>query len=188
MNDINHLYDLIGESSLTLIGYSFRQERIKDAFISKLNYVQIDEIDSSFSLHSYIRDLKLDSILNGDDILSPVPGQYVIFDLNNIKSSKRSENSDGTLFEIPKFIRKLTEDIRTTSMLFKFKPILICSMYQTLIGQNDPTGLNFVGGSSPMYASDLVLRFSDDGVSVIKNRYSGNFTIPYGELKNSLYI
>jgi len=64
----------------------------------------------------------------------------------------------------------------------------VCSMYQTLNTDGDSNGLNFIGGSSPVYASDLVLRFSDDGIPVIKNRYSSNFTIPYGELKNILYI
>lgn len=186
MSDINHLYDIISESNLTLIGYSSKQERDKDTFISKLNYVQIDDIDASFSLHSHIRNLRLDNILNDNNKPSPIPGQYIVFDLNNIKYSMMPENSDK--FEIPKFIRRLTEDIRVASTLLKFKPILVCSMYQTLNTDGDSNGLNFIGGSSPVYASDLVLRFSDDGISVIKNRYSSNFTIPYGELKNILYI
>jgi len=37
MIDIKELFDLVRQSDITLIGYTFRNERIKDKFISNFN-------------------------------------------------------------------------------------------------------------------------------------------------------
>jgi len=62
MNSKEDLCSLIGESTLTLIGYTFKDERIKDELISNFNYVEIKEIDSSFSFKSFLRNEKLNTI------------------------------------------------------------------------------------------------------------------------------
>ena len=68
------LLNLIKESDFTLVGYTFKSERIKDEFISNFSYIEIEEIDSSFSFKQFIRDYKIKIIKNrfgnsGDEIL-----------------------------------------------------------------------------------------------------------------------
>ena len=53
MKTLNDLFDLIKQSTMTLVGYTFMDERIKDELISNFNYVEIEEIDSSFSFKSF---------------------------------------------------------------------------------------------------------------------------------------
>ena len=55
MKPLKDLCNLIEESKFTLIGYTFQDERIKDELISNFNYVEIKEIDSSFSFKSFLR-------------------------------------------------------------------------------------------------------------------------------------
>ena len=52
MKKIDELFDLVKQSDMTLIGYTFQDERIKDELISNLNYIDVGKIDSSFSLRS----------------------------------------------------------------------------------------------------------------------------------------
>jgi hypothetical protein len=71
MKTLNDLFDLVKQSDVTLIGYTFRDERIKDELISNFNYIDVGQIDSSFSLKSFLRDLKLNSILENDSVKNP---------------------------------------------------------------------------------------------------------------------
>jgi hypothetical protein len=80
MNSKEDLCSLIGESTLTLIGYTFKDERIKDELISNFNYVEIKEIDSSFSFKSFLRNEKLNQVLDSDKKFD-----YILLDLNNIR-------------------------------------------------------------------------------------------------------
>jgi hypothetical protein len=53
-----YLFELINQSKITLLGYTFKEERIKDEIISKVSHYELPEINSSFSIISYIRDSK----------------------------------------------------------------------------------------------------------------------------------
>lgn len=65
MNQFNNsLIKLIERSKITTIGYNFEDERIKDELISNFNCVEIKEIDSSFSFKSFLRNQKLNHILD----------------------------------------------------------------------------------------------------------------------------
>lgn len=66
MKGYTELFSLIKQSDVTLIGYTFKDERIKDELISNFNYVEIEEIDSSFCFNSFLRDLKLESVLGNE--------------------------------------------------------------------------------------------------------------------------
>ena len=44
MNSKEDLCNLIDKSTITLIGYTFQDEKIKDELISNFNYVEIKEI------------------------------------------------------------------------------------------------------------------------------------------------
>lgn len=68
MKDIKDLFDLVKQSEMTLIGYTFKDERVKDELVSNFNYIEIEKIDSSFSFKRFIRDVKL-NCKDGDYIL-----------------------------------------------------------------------------------------------------------------------
>lgn len=170
---IGELYNLIEKSNLVLIGYTSQYERQKDAFISKLNPHLVDEVNSSFSIIQFLRDRKIDSVLSESEIHS----KYVVIDSTCVKCS---EGNEDVLFEKPKFFRKLSETLRLESTKFGFTPIIVSPMYRDL-GSDE---FNFSGGSGPMYASDLVIRFGEKGIKLIKSRYSGIFEVSYEELEN----
>jgi len=172
MNSVEDLFDLVKQSDVTLIGYTFRNEKIKDELISNFNYIEVGQIDSSFSLRSFLRNLKLNSILENDSVKKP---DYILLDIGNIPF----KNNDA-LYGRQKFIRSFVEDLR--SQIYtdcsgfpgkpQFKIILTTSLYKSgrNSGGNDIN--NFSGGSgSALYVSDLVFTISDDKIKVIKNRF-----------------
>jgi hypothetical protein len=44
MKTLNDLFDLVKQSDVTLIGYTFQDEKIKDDLISNFNYVDVGQI------------------------------------------------------------------------------------------------------------------------------------------------
>jgi hypothetical protein len=52
---IEQIFDFMNKSNLTIVGYQFQDERIKDEFISKLPHIEIFEFDSSFSVMSLLK-------------------------------------------------------------------------------------------------------------------------------------
>jgi hypothetical protein len=171
MKTLNDLFDLIKQSDVTLIGYTFQNERMKDELISNFNYIEVGQIDSSFSFRSFLRDLKLKSILENDSVKYP---DYILLDTNNIPF----KNNDA-LYGRQKFLKTLVEDLR--SQLYtdcsgfpgkpQFKIILTTSLYRSGVNSEGNDIKNFSGGSSPLYVSDLVFTISDNKIKVIKNRF-----------------
>ena len=173
MKNIKNLFELIRKSDVTTIGYTFQNERIKDELISNFNYIDVGQINSSFSLRSFLRDLKLKSILETGEVVKKP--DYILLDIGNIPF----KNNDA-LYGRQKFIRSFVEDLR--SQIYtdcsgfpgkpQFKIILTTSLYKSgrNSGGNDIN--NFSGGSgSALYVSDLVFTISDDKIKVIKNRF-----------------
>ncbi len=171
MKKLNDLFDLIKQSDVTLIGYTFQNERIKDELISNFNYIDVGEIDSSFSLLSFLRNLKLNSILENDSVKYP---DYILIDTNNIPL-----NNNDALYGRQKFIKYLVEDLR--SQLYtdcsgfpgktQFKIILTTSLYSSGMNSDGNDINNFSGGNGSLYVSDLVFTISDNKIKVIKNRF-----------------
>ena len=64
MEPTEYLFELINQSNISLLGYTFKEERIKDEIISQVSHIELPEINSSFSILSYIRDSKIDTILD----------------------------------------------------------------------------------------------------------------------------
>ena len=82
MKSIEYLYDLVGKSCFTTIGYSSISERIKDEFISKLPHLVItEEIDSSFSIRREVRNIRINSLLNEEVLVLP---EYLVVDYQSI--------------------------------------------------------------------------------------------------------
>lgn len=170
------LLDLVNKSDFTLIGYTFRDERIKDEFISNFSFIEIDEINSSFSFKSFLRDLKLKSILEtGLSVKNP---EYVLLDINNIRIEEK-DSLGGRQKVIRKIIEKIREDVyRDYTSEFPPKPqykvIFTCSLYNSGTNSNNNEISNFSGGNGPIYSSDLVLSIKDNKIKVLKNRFGNN--------------
>ena len=173
MKTINDLFDLFKQSDVTLVGYTFKDERIKDELISNFNYVDVGQIDSSFSLKSFLRDSKLNSILD-DKFKLP---DYILIDTNNILYDSENIGSRRNS------IRSITEKIRSEiysqySGNFPQSPLvkLIITQPMNVIMQNlhrtfDDDTTSFTGGNSTLYISDLVVTIKGDKIKVVKNRF-----------------
>jgi hypothetical protein len=162
MNSKEDLCSLIEESPLTLIGYTFKDERIKDELISNFNYVEIKEIDSSFSFKSFLRNEKLNNILD-----SGKKFDYILLDLNNILPTAYDPSK---VFNRVGFIRNVLERLREriwTEGQPQYKIIITSAVNKTL--ENDDIG-SFIGGNQPIYMADLVIVLKENLAKVIKNR------------------
>jgi hypothetical protein len=161
MNSKKDLCNLIEESTLTLIGYTFQDERIKDELISNFNYVEIKEIDSSFSFKSFLRNEKLNYILDDGKKFD-----YILLDLNNIRPTY-----DGvSKWDKSSFIRNVLEKLRERIWVEgepQYKIIVTSPLNKTL--DKSEIG-SFVGGNQPIYMSDLVVVLKGRIAKVIKNR------------------
>ena len=162
MNSKEDLCSLIEKSPLTLIGYIFQDERIKDELISNFNHVEIKEIDSSFSFKSFLRNEKLNNILN-----SGKKFDYILLDLNNILPTAYDPSK---VFNRVGFIRNVLERLREriwTEGKPQYKIIITSPVNKNL--ENDDIG-SFIGGNQAIYITDLVIVLKENLAKVIKNR------------------
>jgi hypothetical protein len=107
MKNIEYFFELIQKSNVSLLGYRFKQERLKDEIISKLPHLVVPEINSSFSFKSFLRDLKLQSILEtGETVNNP---EYLVLDLNDIVF--KSGDLGGRQTQIGNILNKIREDM-----------------------------------------------------------------------------
>ena len=165
MKTSNELFNLVKQSDMTLIGYTFKDERIKDELISNFNYVEIKEIDSSFSFKSFLRNEKLNNILD-----SGKKFDYILLDLNNILPTAYDPSK---VFNRVGFIRNVLERLREriwTEGKPQYKIIITSPVNKNL--ENDDIG-SFIGGNQPIYMADLVIVLKENLAKVIKNRNGG---------------
>ena len=169
MKSINDLYDLVNKSSFTTIGYTSQHESLKDEFISKLsNMVINEEIDSSFSFKSIIRDSKLKSLLDNKDLIIP---EYFVIDYDKV--------SFPNIDSMARYLRlkETLETLKYVAIENNIKVIFTSPIYRL---SEDYT---IKGGSSPIYVADLVLMLNGDNCKISKNRFSHfDETIPLNGL------
>ena len=184
MKNIEYFFELIQKSNISLLGYRFKQERLKDEIISKLPHLVVPEINSSFSFKSFLRDLKLQSILEtGDTINNP---EYLVLDLNNIKFDTKDLGSRQT--QIKNVINKVREDMFHPETIH-YKLLILTSLYSSGKNFDDDSITNFSGGSQPIYMSDVAIVMQEESMKVIKNRFDdNNIDISYNKLKDYNYI
>jgi hypothetical protein len=184
MKDINYLFDILKQSNVSLLGYTFRQERLKDEIISKLPHVVIPEIDSSFSFKSFLRDLKIQSILeNGETVNNP---EYLVLDLNNIRFVV--SDIGGRQRQIKSIVNNIV--VSSMSMSHSYKLLLLTTLYKSGTNTDNSDITNFSGGSQPIYMSDIAIVMKDKSMKVIKNRFGndGNdILISFDKLKEYNY-
>jgi len=184
MKNIEYFFELIQKSNVSLLGYRFKQERLKDEIISKLPHLVVPEINSSFSFKSFLRDLKLQSILEtGDTVNNP---EYLVLDLNNIKFDTKDLGSRQT--QIKNIINKVREDMFHPETIH-YKLLILTSLYSSGKNVDDASITNFSGGSQPIFMSDVAIVMQEESMKVIKNRFDHNdIDISYNKLKDYNYI
>ena len=190
MKNIEYFFELIQKSDISLLGYRFKQERLKDEIISKLPHLVVPEIDSSFSFKSFLRDLKLQSILEtGNTVNNP---EYLVLDLNEIRF--KSDDLGGRQNQIGNIINKIREDLYSNySDVYPqtppYKLLMLTSLYSSGKNVDDASITNFKGGSKPIYVSDVAIVMEEESMKVIKNRFDdNNIDISYNKLKDYNYI
>ena len=190
MKNIEYFFELIQKSDISLLGYRFKQERLKDEIISKLPHLVVPEIDSSFSFKSFLRDLKLQSILEtGNTVNNP---EYLVLDLNEIRF--KSDDLGGRQNQIGNIINKIREDLYSNySGVYPqtppYKLLILTSLYSSGKNVDDASITNFKGGSKPIYMSDVAIVMEEESMKVIKNRFDdNNIDISYNKLKDYNYI
>ena len=193
MKPINKIFEYLKESNLTMIGYKYQDERIKDELISKLPHIEIFEFDSSFSVMSAlkrtIRDKKIDSVLN-KKIDSVLDGEcfsnvdFIVVDLGNFSMSK-SEDAFGRSRHISEFIGQMRKEVLET----KYSLIILSPVNSTMesaLGNDIPS---FSGGNRSIYMADMVYVIEGRKIKIVKNRFDGdNITISLDNLKDYKYI
>jgi hypothetical protein len=159
MEPTKYLFELINQSNISLLGYSFKEERIKDEIISKVSHIELPEINSSFSMLSYIRDSKIDSIL-GNDVNTPT---HFLLDINNFMVG-RGETSRANV--INNTLRKIADELIDSN----FKLLITCPIYNS-VGNDE---YNFSGGNTGLYMADFVGIIRKDRVRIMKNCEGGS--------------
>jgi hypothetical protein len=191
MKNIEYFFELIQKSDISLLGYRFKQERLKDEIISKLPHLVVPEIDSSFSFKSFLRDLKLQSILETGEVNNP---EYLVLDLNNIRFD--TKDLGGRQTQISNILNKIREDMYSEySSIYPqtppYKLLILTSLYSSGNNIDDASITNFKGGSKPIYMSDLVIVMEEESMKVIKNRFGENgddILVSFDKLKDYNYI
>jgi hypothetical protein len=173
MQKIEHLYELMSQSPITTIGFTFKYERLKDDIISKLNYIDCGEIDTStFSLKSLLRDIKINSLLNEEK--NP---EYILIDLMKVKIVKTNQISRARIFQnLVSQIQYELFNIYEENQ--KIKLIFTTSLYSSYVSDEDNGIPNFFGGTDTLYVSDLVFTISDN-IKILKNRFDETKSIQF---------
>ena len=202
MEDIDYFFNTLEKSDISLLGYSFKNERVKDEIISKIPHVEIQEIDSSFSFKNYLRDEKLKYLFEGSDKSDIKVPKWFVLDINNITSK--------FLIDRVKLIKEVLNNIRrymysdTYGIEEPFyKLLILCPLYTNISSSGDfdykYTIHSFIGGNTPIYISDFVCTINDNNsLCVLKKRHRGIVVInPFddndkkislGGLKDYTYI
>lgn len=178
METIDYLYDLISKNEVTLIGYRFSDERIKDEIISNLGVTKRIDLSSSFSMKSFLRDMKIDQVLNEQEKFD-----YLLLDINDIIEQRNFTNVDlsrsgiikNTIYDIRDHLR----DSRNGEDISDIKLIITCPLNTG--GLNNDIDGSFMGGSTPLYYADSAMiitqQSNDKVIQVIKNRESDSHKI-----------
>lgn len=175
MHNINEFYNLLNISRISLIGYSFKDERLKDELLSKIPHIKVSDIDSSFNLMSIIRDNKIESLI-GNKSLS---FNFVVIDISDLKVSN--------ILDQLSILQKSIQNIALQFYDYEYK-LIITSPVNKSLDSNGDDNINYMGGNKPVYLSDVVFNLEGDKIRVIKNRHADfNDIISIGNLKENSY-
>ena len=191
MENIDYFFNTLEKSDISLLGYSFKNERIKDEIISKIPHVEIQEIDSSFSFKSFLRNEKLNHLFEEGNLPNS-NAKWFVLDINNITSK--------LLIDKAKLIKEVLNNIRrymysdTYGIEEPFYKLLItCPLQRSTVFTKTSSDFDihsFSGGNTPIWISDFVCSINDNNtLNVLKNRHDDNDKkISLGGLKDYTYI
>ena len=188
MKSIDYLYNLVGQSNFTTIGYTSQDEKLKDGFISKLPIFRLKELDSSFSftnmrqlIKQKVRENRIDCLLDNSDEYFDIPKfDYLVLDLEDMVKVEVKDDGYVSMHRSIQ-LKNLLENLRNDSIENNYKVIFTTTTYTTM---TDEPKDQLKGGSSSMYMADLVVMFNDGVAKIVKNRFSGdNEIICLDELK-----
>lgn len=176
MNNISYFFKILKKSDISLIGYFYRDIKIKDEIISKIPHVKLSEINSSFSFKKYFRDEKLKSIFDDEKLKS----RWFVLDINEILAS--SNDLITRQLQIKDVILSISDTIANS----KFQLIILSPMYRPT---SDFDINNFNCGRTPIHISDFVSIIDKDHLEIIKNRFDyTDSKISLENLKDYTYI
>lgn len=180
MYNINKFYNLLNTSKISLIGYKFKDERLKDELLSKIPHIRVSDFDSSFNIKSLIRSSKIESLIE-DNISS---FNFVVIDISDLKFSIKTQNSMIIQLSI---LYKSIENIAFQFYDSEYK-LIITSPVNKSLDSNGDDNINYMGGNKPVYLSGVVFNLEGDKIRVIKNRHGGfGDIISIGNLKENSY-
>jgi len=162
MNKFNNsLVNLINKSKITTIGYNFKDELIKDELISNFNCIEIKEINSSFSFKSFLRNQKLNHILDDIDY-----SKYILLDIDKIEPPY---DGGPQKWDKLSFINNFLKNLRSSILDTDYK-IILTFLYKSGTLKNGKYIQSLSSGDYPTIVSDLVLAIENDIAKVIKSR------------------
>jgi hypothetical protein len=172
----NKIYSLLNKSKISLLGYSFNDENIKDEFLSKIPHIKVSDINSSFNLKSIIRENKLDSIISDGKLEIP---KFIVIDTQDIRDYviKNSIKRDNFI-DITTDLSKLIQEIG-----FEFYESKYNLIFTAPIQRSPEEYPLFLGGHKLMYFSHFVFKIENDKINILKNRYSEEKEINIKDLK-----
>lgn len=168
------LYKEISQSDITVIGYSFESEYLKDKLISKLNHIKIEELDPDFCFKRFLRDQKIGSVLSQNSL-----PEFIVVDLDLLKREKVGKRIYPIQAEVRGFLYKLRDALYSDRLtidetfLLERPRVSTTKMIITTSLYTRPTdvGLNFSGGNEPIYIADLAMTINNGTIKIIKNRF-----------------
>ncbi len=173
--DLNYLFTMFSQSDISIIGYDSISEDSKDKLLDKLNVFRLGKINEEFTIKSYIRDLKISSILENSSI--SLPNDIIHLDISDIKLP-----NSLVIGSNPIFYRDFTTQLFNNSVSYKL--IITTQTYNSI-----NNSISFKGGSQILYSADFVITLKNKSAKVIKSRYDlDNIDIDISDLKNFNYI
>ena len=138
--------DCVNLSNISLIGYTYMDERFKDELISNIPHKKIEVNSSSFSLKSLLRDMKIDSLQDKIENFT-----HLLLDVNDVIGEKG--------------IDSIIKDVRYDLRDYK---LLITSPLNRDVGV---VPNKFKGSNQLLYICDVAFKINDGKIESIKNRY-----------------
>ena len=184
---IEDIFEWIGQSRFTVVGYDFRSEMIKDELMSKLPSLKLEIVDSSFSLRAEIvretRERKSDFLLEGKEYDIP---RFAVIDMTAFRL-----NMDNYA-KMSRFAERIRREATEMNM-----PAIVIKPVNSSPG--DGSDSISIGPNQLLYVADLAISITGDReyrtrssrIKVLKNRYSHHdqkMNVSLEEAKDFKYI
>lgn len=149
MQQYKEILNYLKSSKKALLTYSFSNERKKDEFLSNLDYIRYD------SVQSILRNHKINQIINQDNSIN----EWVVVDINDCFTDKTYSGSIAV--QRSKIIKSLFLSIENITN----QKIILTS--PTYFSGNKK---HVYDGNALLYQADFVFNI-DDKITIIKNRF-----------------